>query len=105
MTAAGEATDDPNVLKHGGSILPIGGLDHGHKGYALALLVEWLTQGLERLWPRRATERVGRGGAGAGVRAPGFRRWRGLRPGNELDDRSLPRLAARAGRGRGANTR
>ena len=27
-------------------MLPIGGLDHGHKGYALGLLVEALTQGL-----------------------------------------------------------
>jgi L-lactate dehydrogenase len=46
MTAGGEASDDPNVLKEGGSILPVGGLDHGHKGYALSLLVECLTQGL-----------------------------------------------------------
>ena len=45
-TATDDATDDPNVLKDGGSILPIGGLDHGHKGFALALLVEALTQGL-----------------------------------------------------------
>jgi LDH2 family malate/lactate/ureidoglycolate dehydrogenase len=29
-----------------GSILPIGGLDHGHKGFALSLLIESLTQGL-----------------------------------------------------------
>ncbi len=46
MTAGGAASDDPQVLKEGGSILPIGGLDHGHKGYALSLLVESLTQGL-----------------------------------------------------------
>jgi LDH2 family malate/lactate/ureidoglycolate dehydrogenase len=46
LTAEGEASDDPNVLARGGSILPIGGLDHGHKGYALSLLVEALTQGL-----------------------------------------------------------
>jgi LDH2 family malate/lactate/ureidoglycolate dehydrogenase len=26
--------------------LPVGGLDHGHKGYGLALMVEALTQGL-----------------------------------------------------------
>ena len=43
---AGGATDDPQVLKEGGTILPIGGLDHGHKGFALSLLVEALTQGL-----------------------------------------------------------
>ena len=29
-----------------GTIQPTGGLDHGHKGYALALLVEALTMGL-----------------------------------------------------------
>ncbi len=46
MTEGGSASDDPRVLKDGGSILPIGGLDHGHKGYALSLLVECLTQGL-----------------------------------------------------------
>lgn len=42
----GRATDDAQVMKDGGSILPIGGLDHGHKGYGLGLLVEALTQGL-----------------------------------------------------------
>jgi LDH2 family malate/lactate/ureidoglycolate dehydrogenase len=46
LTAEGQASDDPNVLTNGGSILPVGGLDHGHKGYALSLLVEALTQGL-----------------------------------------------------------
>jgi LDH2 family malate/lactate/ureidoglycolate dehydrogenase len=41
-------TDDPAVLsgKPPGTLLPIGGVDHGHKGYALALLVEALTGGL-----------------------------------------------------------
>jgi LDH2 family malate/lactate/ureidoglycolate dehydrogenase len=29
-----------------GALLPAGGLDHGHKGYALGLLVEALTGGL-----------------------------------------------------------
>lgn len=43
----GHATDDPKaVIGGGGSLLPVGGLDHGHKGYALGLLVEALTQGL-----------------------------------------------------------
>jgi L-lactate dehydrogenase len=46
LDAAGHPTDDPAVLTAGGSILPAGGLDHGHKGYAWALLVEALTQGL-----------------------------------------------------------
>jgi LDH2 family malate/lactate/ureidoglycolate dehydrogenase len=42
----GRPTDDASVMKAGGSILPTGGVDHGHKGYALAILVETLTQGL-----------------------------------------------------------
>ena len=46
LSAAGEATDDPNVIDAGGTLLPIGGLDHGHKGFGLGLLVEMLTQGL-----------------------------------------------------------
>lgn len=44
----GEPSDDPTVLTapHKGTILPLGGLDAGHKGYGLALLVEALTAGL-----------------------------------------------------------
>jgi LDH2 family malate/lactate/ureidoglycolate dehydrogenase len=46
LTPQGAVSDDPRVLGDGGALLPIGGLDHGHKGYALGLLVECLTQGL-----------------------------------------------------------
>ncbi|MBL9189537.1 MAG: Ldh family oxidoreductase [Opitutaceae bacterium] len=48
LTAAGEPTDDPAALftTPPGTLLPTGGLDHGHKGYAFALLVEALTGGL-----------------------------------------------------------
>jgi LDH2 family malate/lactate/ureidoglycolate dehydrogenase len=48
MTAAGEASDDPNVLfaQPPGTLLPTGGKDHGHKGYNLALTIEALSQGL-----------------------------------------------------------
>jgi L-lactate dehydrogenase len=46
LDRTGQPTDDPAALKNGGSILPIGGLDHGHKGFGLGLLVEALTQGL-----------------------------------------------------------
>ena len=46
LSADGEATDDPNVIGAGGTLLPVGGLDHGHKGFGLGLLVEMLTQGL-----------------------------------------------------------
>lgn len=46
---AGNATDDPNVVMTGkpaGAIMPLGGKDLGHKGYALGLLGEALTAGL-----------------------------------------------------------
>lgn len=44
--ADGNSTDDPNVIGQGGALMPIGGVDHGHKGFALGLLVEMLTSGL-----------------------------------------------------------
>jgi len=46
--AKGSATTDPSVLftEPKGTLLPLGGLDAGHKGYGLALLVEALTAGL-----------------------------------------------------------
>jgi LDH2 family malate/lactate/ureidoglycolate dehydrogenase len=34
------------VIGDGGALLPVGGQDHGHKGFGLGLLVEALTQGL-----------------------------------------------------------
>ncbi len=48
VDAVGQPSDDPAVVfaNPPGAILPMGGLDHGHKGYALALLVEALTGGL-----------------------------------------------------------
>jgi len=48
VNADGQATDDPAALfgERPGAILPLGGADLGHKGYALALLVEALTSGL-----------------------------------------------------------
>ena len=44
----GNPTDDPGVLfkEPKGSLLPTGGLDAGHKGYSLALLIEALSAGL-----------------------------------------------------------
>jgi len=48
IDANGEASDDPAVLHASpkGTILPLGGLEAGHKGYGLALMVEALTAGL-----------------------------------------------------------
>ena len=46
--AQGNATTDPAVLFNDpkGTLLPLGGLDAGHKGYALALLIEASTAAL-----------------------------------------------------------
>jgi L-lactate dehydrogenase len=42
--AQGNPSTDPDVvLRQGGTLLPVGGLDHGHKGYGLALMVEALS--------------------------------------------------------------
>lgn len=48
LDAAGAPTDDPAALftDPPGTILPLGGLDSGHKGFALGLLVEALTAAL-----------------------------------------------------------
>lgn len=48
LDAAGLPCRDPRVLQADppGTILPLGGLDAGHKGYALGLMVEALTAGL-----------------------------------------------------------
>lgn len=48
IDAQGHPSDDPAVLfaPQAGSILPLGGLDAGHKGFALSLMVEALTAGL-----------------------------------------------------------
>jgi LDH2 family malate/lactate/ureidoglycolate dehydrogenase len=48
IDSSGEATDDPAALKADppGAILPLGGLDRGHKGFGLGLMVETLTAGL-----------------------------------------------------------
>lgn len=48
VDATGHPTDNPAQILTDppGALLPMGGLDHGHKGYALGLLVEALTGGL-----------------------------------------------------------
>jgi len=48
VSASGEITADPGAVldEPPGALLPMGGRDHGHKGYALGLLVEALTGGL-----------------------------------------------------------
>ena len=48
IDADGRPTSDPAVLQgeRAGAMLPLGGLDLGHKGFALALMVEALTSAL-----------------------------------------------------------
>jgi LDH2 family malate/lactate/ureidoglycolate dehydrogenase len=48
IDASGQPSNDPQVLfdQPPGTLLPVGGLSHGHKGYGMALLVEALTGGL-----------------------------------------------------------
>ena len=48
LDAAGNPTNDPAVFAQNppGTILPIGGVSYGHKGYGLGLMVEALTGGL-----------------------------------------------------------
>ena len=61
IDAVGEPSDDPAVLFSDptGCLLPTGGLDHGHKGYGLALLVEALTQGLSGFGRMRTPDQWG----------------------------------------------
>ena len=48
LDAAGNATGDPSVMfaEPPGTILPLGGVSAGHKGFGLAVLIEALTGGL-----------------------------------------------------------
>jgi LDH2 family malate/lactate/ureidoglycolate dehydrogenase len=48
LDAHGRPSEDPAVLftQPPGTLLPVGGTTHGHKGYGMALLVEALTGGL-----------------------------------------------------------
>ncbi|MBN4074043.1 Ldh family oxidoreductase [bacterium AH-315-E10] len=48
LTADGKPTNDPAELftENPGTILPVGGVDHGFKGFGMALMIEALTQGL-----------------------------------------------------------
>jgi L-lactate dehydrogenase len=47
LTSDGIPTNDPKeVMEKNGTVMPIGGLDYGHKGFGLALGIEALSQGL-----------------------------------------------------------
>lgn len=58
----GRPTRDPAVLEHAtprGSLLPVGGLDHGHKGFGLGVMIETLSQGLSGHGRARQPKRWG----------------------------------------------
>lgn len=61
VTADGEPTDDPSApfADPPGALLTVGGIDHGHKGFGLALMVEALTQGLSGFGRAEAPSRWG----------------------------------------------
>src|SRR3569832_1684734 len=61
LDGEGHPTDDPSVLfkEPKGTILPLGGVDSGHKGYGFSLMVEALTGGLAG--HGRADPKEGRG--------------------------------------------
>jgi len=48
LDANGQPTTDPTVLEDDppGTLMPLGGIEAGHKGYSLALFVESMTAGL-----------------------------------------------------------
>ena len=47
LTSEGMPTNDPlEVRDKSGTVLPVGGMEYGHKGYGLALGIEALSQGL-----------------------------------------------------------
>lgn len=61
LDGQGRPTDDPNAFwgDPPGTLLPLGGVESGHKGFALGLLVEALTSGLSGIG--RATQPTGWG--------------------------------------------
>jgi L-lactate dehydrogenase len=62
IDAEGNPTRDPSVLEHAtprGSLLPLGGLEYGHKGFGLGLMVEALSQGLSGYGRKDAPKRWG----------------------------------------------
>ncbi len=64
MDSQGNPTTDPSVMESPtdrGSLLLLGGMEAGHKGFGLALMVEALTQGLAGFGRRDAPKRWGAG--------------------------------------------
>ena len=99
VDADGQPTDDPAVInaEPPGAILPIGGTDHGHKGYGLGLTIEALTQGLAAsAAPTRRPTGVPRSSCRRSIR--GVRRPRRLSPPDRLAGQSRALEPPGAGR-------
>jgi L-lactate dehydrogenase len=92
----GHPSDDPAVLfnEPKGGLLPIGGLDHGHKGYALGLLVEALTQGLAGHGRADPVGRLVGECVRAGIRSRALRRQRRFHAPDRMDCKRVPQHAA-----------
>ncbi|MFF7710318.1 Ldh family oxidoreductase [Pseudomonas sp. NPDC007930] len=63
LDAEGYPSDDPAVLQgeHPGSILPLGGLEHGYKGFGLGLMVEAFSLALGGSGRRQRPDMYGQG--------------------------------------------
>ncbi|WP_416896478.1 MAG: Ldh family oxidoreductase [Minwuia sp.] len=46
VDAEGRETDDPAAFGNGGALLPLGGIESGHKGFGLGIMIEAMTSGL-----------------------------------------------------------
>ena len=102
LDKSGQPTDDPAAISAGGTLLPTGGHDHGHKGYGLALTVEAMTQGLSG-YGRAEKPTIWGANVYVQVDGPGrFRRHRKLSARNQLGGGSLPAEPAAGGEGQGA---
>jgi L-lactate dehydrogenase len=61
MDGEGRPTGDPRVIDAGGTLLPLGGREYGHKGFGLSLVIEMLTQGLSGFGRQDSEKRWGAG--------------------------------------------
>ena len=76
LDGAGVATDDPSALAPGasprGTIMPLGGAEHGHKGFGFGLMVEALALALSGYGRSEPSKRAGGQGVFVQVLNPAF---------------------------------
>ena len=94
----GRPSDDPAVLftEPKGTILPLGGIASGHKGYGLSLLGRGADRRPRRPWPGRSAPGLGRHGVPAGDRSARLRRARRLHAPDRRGRAAVPRITAGA---------